>query len=35
MKPIAFFFTQYIDYAQLMKEQSEIKAPSVYQSKRR
>lgn len=35
MKPIAFFFTQWTDYAQLMKEQSEITAPSVYQPKKK
>jgi len=35
MKPIAFFFTQYTDYGQMIKSQSEVTAPSVYQPKRK
>ena len=33
MKPIAFFFTQYTDYGQLIKDQSEITItpPSIFQ----
>ena len=33
MKPIAFFFTQYTDYCQLIKDQSEttITPPSLFQ----
>jgi hypothetical protein len=30
MKPIAFFFTQYTDYSQLIKEQSMVSTPSTF-----
>lgn len=35
MKPIAFFFTQYTDYGQLIKDQSKITPPNVFYSKKR
>ena len=30
MKPIAYFFSQFTDYGQLIKEQSMIASPSVF-----
>jgi len=35
MKPIAFFFTQYTDYGQLIKEQSMVSAPSTFAEKKK
>ena len=35
MKPIAFFFTQYTDYGQLIKDQSEITPPSIFRGGKR
>ena len=35
MKPIAFFFTQWIDYGRLIKDQSEVTSPSAFQPKRK
>ena len=35
MKPIAFFFTQWVDYSLLIEQQSKISLPSVYQPKKR
>lgn len=30
MKPIAYFFSQFTDYGQLIKEQSMTTSPSVF-----
>ena len=30
MKPIAYFFTQFVDYSKLIKEQSEVTPPGTY-----
>ena len=37
MKPIAFFFTQFTDYGQLIKEQAnkQFSAPHVYKGGKR
>jgi len=35
MKPIAFFFTQYVDYSLLVEEQSKITPPSAYRGEKR
>ena len=36
MKPIAFFFTQWIDYGRLIEDQSKRETPNVvYQPKRK
>ena len=37
MKPIAFFFTQYTDYGQLIKDQSQSKItpPSIFRGVKR
>ena len=35
MKPIAFFFTQYVDYSMLIEQQSKITSPSAFQGKKR
>ena len=35
MKPIAFFFTQYTDYGQLIKEQSMVSTPSTFAEKKK
>ena len=35
MKPVVFFFTQYIDYSMLIEQQSKITSPSAFQGKKR
>ena len=35
MKPIAFFFTQYTDYGQLIKDQSKITPPNAFRGGKR
>jgi len=30
MKPIAYFFTQFVDYGKLIKEQSEVTPPETH-----
>ena len=35
MKPIAFFFTQWVNYSSLIEEQSKVTTPGVYQGGKR
>ena len=35
MKPIAFFFTQWVDYSILIEEQSKVASPSAFQGGKR
>lgn len=35
MKPIAFFFTQYVDYSKLIELQAKEKSPSAFMGKKR